>query len=286
VGLYQNIVRNVIAHIGIKIGLIKEMPEIGEIQSGSKIGKDRCRYIYLECPVCKNKRWVLLTLAKKSNYEVYCAKSGCLQTHRAELRYKNDPTYWGGIGEPSLGMKTWARNIGYTSNSTYIYDECPTCKFKIWRTRQQLGRLCGKCSDIERGNKYRGKGSHRWINGRYIDSRGYVIIRIQPDDPYYKMSKSGAILEHRYLYAKEIAHRCLESWEVVHHINHDRGDNKLENFGLLTPETHHPYNILQTQVNRFRQEIINLRTINASLEAENVVLKKQLEESKIIDKCK
>ena len=63
---------------------------------------------------------------------------------------------------------------------------------------------------------------------------GYITIYY----PTYPSSNSeGFVMEHRYLMERHIG-RPLDKNEVVHHINHDRTDNRLENLMLLTASEH------------------------------------------------
>jgi hypothetical protein len=58
--------------------------------------------------------------------------------------------------------------------------------------------------------------------------------------------------------------RCLETWEVVHHKNHIRDDNRIENLELMLQKKHHVFTILENRISnleakvRVQSQIINL----------------------------
>lgn len=70
--------------------------------------------------------------------------------------------------------------------------------------------------------------------GRKIKSNGYVAV-YAPDHP--KAVAGGYVLEHR-LIAESSIGRMLEDNEVVHHKNHIRTDNRIENLQIMTASEH------------------------------------------------
>lgn len=63
---------------------------------------------------------------------------------------------------------------------------------------------------------------------------GYISV-YYPTHP--KASKSGYVMEHRLIIEKHIG-RLLNDDEVVHHINHIKSDNRLNNLQLMTFKEH------------------------------------------------
>jgi hypothetical protein len=60
----------------------------------------------------------------------------------------------------------------------------------------------------------------------------YAVVKGHP-----KANKLGYILEHRVVMENHLG-RLLNSDEVVHHINHDRKDNRVENLEVMTAKQH------------------------------------------------
>lgn len=89
---------------------------------------------------------------------------------------------------------------------------------------------------------FRGEGNPRWNGGRGTTSQGYIEILSEGN---HSKNKRGRILEHRFV-MEEYLGRKLSKSEVVHHINKNRQDNRIENLRLFVGghkehlKEHHP----------------------------------------------
>lgn len=79
-----------------------------------------------------------------------------------------------------------------------------------------------------------GEAHPTWKGGTTTDRDGY-LRRYDPDHPWPR--KGGYVLEHVRLMELLIGRRILPT-ETVHHKNHDRTDNRLENLELMPRGAH------------------------------------------------
>lgn len=98
-----------------------------------------------------------------------------------------------------------------------------------WLTRIYVGR------QLNTGRTHFRKGVRpATYKGYQSTEKGYVIIH-KPDWP--SSNKRGYIREHRYVMEKHLGRELLPN-EDVHHINHVRTDNRLENLEVLSHSEH------------------------------------------------
>lgn len=147
-----------------------------------------------------------------------------------------------------LGQMKRARVLGYKvprgkNGYNYIWHACIDCGKERWvclRRGEPESKRCRACA--LKGNLITyaaGEKNPNWKGGRYKSSDGYILVKLQPNDFFYSMADhDGYVLEHRLIVAQHLG-RCLLPWEVVHHKNAIRNDNRLENLIIFdTPNEH------------------------------------------------
>lgn len=242
------------------------MPNIGDIESGKKLGYSGSgRYIWVACPICGKERWIQLRYNSPSYVCVKCSQRGLY------------PVTYTGSGEPKLGDTARAVDVGYKGRGLRVWAQCPDCHNMSWRENRFKNKSCPKCGIPKGGVLRKGKSNSRWSGGkRHAD--GYIFITIDRSHPYFSMAIKASgrniyqIAEHRLVMAQLIG-RSLSDDEMVHHINGIKSDNRLENLMLLKTNQHHARLVLDDLQDQYRL----LETRVTILEAENTRLQLQLE---------
>ena len=179
--------------------------------------------------------------------------------------------------EPRLGEIRRSWEIGKKGRHKWMWCACEMCGKERWalfngKINKSVTKICLACNRKKFKEECHGFGfkATRWKGGRRKDVHGYILIHLQLNDFFYPMADvCGEVPEHRLVIAKAL-NRCLLPWEIIHHKNGTRDDNRLENLQLLGDQKYH---VIDSIVKR---RIKHLESRVTLLEAENVVLKTQL----------
>jgi len=161
---------------------------------------------------------------------------------------------------PEIGEIRKSKELGYKSASgnSHIWVGCEICGKERWvfllhgKPNSRICRLC-----CYRENHPSWKGGKRTKDD-------YIYVSIAKEDFYHSMGdKGGWVLEHRLVMAKHLG-RCLLQWEIIHHKNGIKNDNRLENLELINGKRFH---IVDSQVkNAIRRLNIRVEKQNSTIE--------------------
>lgn len=148
------------------------------------------------------------------------------------------------VDMPIIGEIQRGQGLGFNNNRLHQYCRCPDCGKERWvvmRNKKPQSERCHPCGAVVAGITKRGTPHpHRgnWRGGRQVSVNGYIVVTVSPDDPYRAMAgKEGHVYEHRIVMARHLG-RCLETWEEVHHKDHNKHNNQIENLEMMDKRTH------------------------------------------------
>lgn len=155
---------------------------------------------------------------------------------------------------PEIGEIRKASDIGFRGGTKYIWHSCISCGKGRWISyrchkegRQQNCLDCHLRLIRELLPRKKGSENTNWKGGKTAIGK-YYEIWVSPDDFFHSMASNGGyVLEHRLVMAKHLG-RNLHSWEIVHHKNHDKKDNRIENLQLVTDDRHKQITILERKI--------------------------------------
>jgi hypothetical protein len=84
-------------------------------------------------------------------------------------------------------------------------------------------------------NSPKGAKHYRWNSGRIVSEEGYTKVRVGVSHPL--ADPNGYAYEHLVVWCAAGRPPLTEGW-VIHHRNHDKADNRLENLEIKQRGTH------------------------------------------------
>lgn len=110
------------------------------------------------------------------------------------------------------------------------YAVCNTCEKGFVTFDKKYTKNCSReCSNRSQSSRQFGESNPNYKDGKKITDQGYVQLLVGKDHPM--AGRGGYVLEHRYVMS-QFLDRPLRRCEVIHHLNGNRQDNRIENLEL------------------------------------------------------
>lgn len=175
-----------------------------------------------------------------------------------------------------LGQIERGIDIGYKDHTKYGWHACLDCGKERW-VKLDKGKpralRCRSCAATKFLPHPAGSDAPRWAGGKTKHSSGYVLVYVAPTDFFSEMADHHHyVFEHRLVMAKHLG-RCLHIWELIHHKNHIRDDNRFENLQLVSDIGHRQITILENKIVKLEKQVAEQAKRLTLLEAENVLIR-------------
>lgn len=207
------------------------------------VGKQTSTCAPVTCPDCGTVRWTRVDLVRRGiergSFTGRC-RTCKIVSDKVPRRYSLPSSH------PAVDIARAEMRIVYGINCMAAPVTCPGCDREKWYSlatlrlmmkRSDFGGRCQACAARDTRAAVRETMRQRRRPSRQRHSTGYFVLSamaVDDDDlPMFRamQDKSARILEHRWVMAKHLG-RPLFKHENVHHLNGDRGDNRLENLEL------------------------------------------------------
>jgi len=134
-----------------------------------------------------------------------------------------------------------------------IWHACVDCGKERWVYLLHGEPASLKCGSCAASRRY-GEANPQWKGGIRHDKKGYIMIKLYPDNFFYPMADKGHfVLEHRLVMAQSLG-RCLHPWEVVHHRNGIKNDNRIGNLQLVGDMQHRQTVAYEVIIRKLKKE--------------------------------
>lgn len=198
---------------------------------------------------CGNKKIVSTRNLNRGNVK----SCGCLSPELArERRGIKHPKFKDIVGKKFNNLKVLERVKGKDSKRVYWSCLCVCGKKTIVEASKLKSghtKSCG-CKQYKRGKEH-----YNWNGGKQIDKNGYIIVLMRNTDKYFEMARNeGYVFEHRLVMAKKLG-RPLTKYEIVHHINCNKADNRIENLELVNGYTHALITKMESEIKKLKKEL-------------------------------
>jgi len=171
-----------------------------------------------------------------------------------------------------IGEIKGGRLIGY-GGGVFIWHTCIDCGKERWVMCKGKMPRSIRCRACDRKHRIDIAEPSMMVNG-------YWKRKLAKDNFSHPMANGqGYVYEHRLVMAKSLG-RNLHSWEIIHHKNHIKDDNRIENLQLVSADKHNQMTIMENRISQLESRV-------TQLEAENVLLKSvEANRQKIIEMLK
>lgn len=169
-----------------------------------------------------------------------------------------------------------AKDIGKEGDDEYAWIMCEQCNEMFWALLIKKGKenwVYIKCDDCVEKKRIHDDLLEEYAVRKHYESKrsvnknGYVLVRVPPGDFFEPMAMGNKrIQEHRLVMAKHLG-RLLQSWEIVHHINGIKDDNRIENLQLVGDMQHRQITVMENRIKQLEKRIDKLTIENDQLKA-------------------